>query len=283
MQFISVLLVIILFTSCTQTKEELYIPDDLETIQINVEEAGILNMSDFIFDIEYIPLESPDGRPIGRIRKFLINDSYLGFYDEARKSVWGYTKDGEYVNEVIIPEGKGPGELENFEDVILTEQGEIHALGSFKIVVYDIRGNFIDETSFDFLIYNFEYISSTEEYVGSTENETMYGFLQNEHAGHNLFYFNKEGSITKSSLPILNGREEMGFKVPNRFPVLRDQKMFFPYLVDVIYKVTDSTVIPRYHLDYGIHSIPEFVFDRRKNYSSAPEGRIQFFEEELSA
>jgi len=25
------------------------------------------------------------------------------------------------------------------------------------------------------------------------------------------------------------------------------------------------------------------VFDRRKNYSSAPEGRIQFFEEELSA
>ncbi|HMB96910.1 MAG TPA: 6-bladed beta-propeller [Balneolaceae bacterium] len=281
MQFISVLLVIILFTSCTQTKEELYIPDDLETIQINVEEAGILNMSDFIFDIEYIPLESPDGRPIGRIRKFLINDSYLGFYDEARKSVWGYTKDGEYVNEVIIPEGKGPGELENFEDVILTEQGEIHALGSFKIVVYDIRGNFIDETSFDFLIYNFEYISSTEEYVGSTENETMYGFLQNEHAGHNLFYFNKEGSITKSSLPILNGREEMGFKVPNRFPVLRDQKMFFPYLVDVIYKVTDSTVIPRYHLDYGINSIPEFVFDRRKNYSPVTEGRIEFFEEEL--
>jgi len=281
MRFIPVLLVIILFTSCTQTKEELYIPDDIETIHVNLEEAGILKMSDFISDIEYMPLETPVGSPIGRIRKFLINDSYLGFYDQARKSVWVYTKDGVYINEVIIPQGKGPGELENFEDVILTDNGEIHALGSFKIVVYDIRGNFIDETTFRFLIYNFEYISSTEEYVGSTENETMYGFLQNEHAGHNLFFFNREGTITKSSLPILNGREEMGFKVPNRFPVFRDQKMFFPYLVDVIYTVTDSTVVPRYHLDYGINSIPEFVFDHRKNYSSTPEGRIRFFKEEL--
>lgn len=281
MRFISFLSFIILFVSCTQSKKELYIPDDLETIQINLEEAGTLKMSDFISDIEYIPLETPDDRPIGRVRKFLINDSYLGFYDQARKSVWVYTKDGEYVNEVIIPEGKGPGELENFEDVILTEQGEIHALGSFKIVVYDIKGNFIDETAYDFLIYNFEYFSSTEEYVGSTENETMYGYLQNEHAGHNLFFFNKEGTITKSSLPILNGREEMGYKVPNRFPVFRDRKMFFPHLVDVIYEITDSSVVPRYHLDYGINSIPEFVFDRRNNYSPVPEGRIKFFENEL--
>ena len=148
MRFTSVLLFTMLITSCSQTKNELHIPDDLETIQINLEEAGILKMSDFISEIEYIPLETPDGRPIGRIRKFLINDSYLGFYDQARKSVWVYTRDGEYINEVIIPEGKGPGELENFEDVILTDQGEIHALGSFKIVVYDIKGNFIDETTF---------------------------------------------------------------------------------------------------------------------------------------
>ncbi|MCC5907885.1 MAG: 6-bladed beta-propeller [Balneolaceae bacterium] len=281
MRVSSVLLLCILFISCTQNKEELYIPDDLETIYVNLEEAGILKMSDFISDIEYVYLETPDDRPIGRIRKLLMNDSYFGFYDQAKKSIWIFTKNGEYVNEVIIPHGKGPGELENFEDVILTDQGEIHALGSFKIVVYDIKGNFIDETTFDFLIYSFEYVSSLEEYVGSTENNTMYGFLENDHAGHNLLYFDKEGTITRSSLPILNGREELGYIVPNRFPSFRDQKIYFPHLVDVIYTLTDSTVTPRYHIDYGVHSIPESAFDRRKNYSSAPEGIFEFTNEEI--
>jgi hypothetical protein len=280
MRLISTVFFIFLFTSCTESKNELYIPDDLETIHVNLEEAKDLKMSDFVSDIEYIPLQTPKGRPIGRVRKFLINDSYLGFYDEARKSVWVYTKNGEYINEVIIPEGKGPGEIENLEDVILTDQGEIHALGSFKIVVYDVSGDFINETTFDFWIYSFEFISSSEEYVGCAEN-LMNRMLQNEHTGHNLLFFNKEGTITKSSLPIPNGREEMGFIVQNRFPTFQDQKFFFPHLVDVIYSITDSTVVPRFHLDYGINSIPESVFDRRKNYSSGPEGRLEFISEEL--
>jgi len=280
MRSILIILFIILFSSCVDEKKELFIPEDLETIQINLEEAKDLKMSDFVSDIEYIPLQTPHGRPIGSIRKFLINESYLGFYDEARKSVWVYLSDGEYVNEVEIPVGKGPGELENLEDVILTDQGEIHALGTFKIVVYDITGNFIEEISFDFWVYRFQYIASTEEYVGSAEN-LMNRMLQNEHTGHNLIFFNKKGMITRSSVPIFNGREEMGYMVPNRFPTFQDQKIFFPHLVNVIYSITDSTVVPRYHLDYGVNSIPEFVFDRRKNYSLTPEGKFEFINQEL--
>lgn len=119
MKYSKMFIFLLLFSSC-QTTEDPPAPDtEFESIHVNLDNAEPLHMSDYFSQIEYIHLETPDDKPIGRIRKFLIRDEYLGFYDAARNSVWVYTHDGDFVNEFAIPRGRGPGELESIEDIIL--------------------------------------------------------------------------------------------------------------------------------------------------------------------
>jgi len=155
--------------------------------------------------------------------------------------------EGQYVNEVEIPEGRGPGEVTNLNDVVLTEEQEIHALGEFKIAVYDLKGKFLEETPFDFRIYKFHYYSPTDEYIGYADN-SLNPDLAEGHGGHNLLYFNKESEITQNFLPIGTGREHMGSQISNRFPGYRIHRLFFQYLVDTVYTVDGSAVHPRFIL-----------------------------------
>lgn len=279
---LSLFFLLILLTSCRQGKDTSTYHPDAETIHVNLDDAVPLYMSDYFEEIEYIHLESPENRLIGRIRKFLIQDSRLGFYDDARGSIWIYTHDGEYVNEVVIPRGRGPGELENIFDIILTDDGDVHALGARKIVAYDLEGEFLHETPFNFWIYKFTYNSDLEEYIGYTLNSLNRG-LANEHVAHIIFYFDKSGTITNSYLPIPTGREEFGYFATNKFPGFQDHQLFYPNLVDTVYSFGQDGPAPKYILDYGEHAIPENVFDRRSNYPLTPDGRIQFFEDEIEA
>ncbi|HLR90936.1 MAG TPA: 6-bladed beta-propeller, partial [Balneolaceae bacterium] len=284
MKYSKMFIFLLLFSSC-QTTADPSAPDaEFETIHVNLDNAGSLHMSDYFSEIKYIHLETPDDKPIGRIRKFLIQDDYLGFYDAARNSVWVYTHDGDFVNEVEIPRGRGPGELESIEDIILTKEGEVHALGAFKIVAYDIEGTFVHETDFNFWIYNFTYDSASETYIGYPANSLNRG-LNNEHTAKTLLYLNKGGAITNSYFPIPNGREEIGYMATNNFPGFKSHQLFFSHLVDTVYTVGPHGMAPRYRLDYGRHSITEEVFERRKNYASIPDpdGRIQFVKHEITA
>ena len=271
-----------MFSACQPMEDESARVAEFETIFVNLNEAKPLYMSEYFSNIEYIHLNSPGDMPIGRIRKFLIQDALVGFFDAAKNSVWLYTHEGDFINEVVIPRGRGPGELESIEDIVLTDDGEIHALGPLKIVAYDSEGQFLDETTFNFWIYKFVYDSASEEYIGYTAN-ALNRSMNNEHSAKTLIYFDKNGSITKSHFPIPNGREELGYMATNKFPGFKGHQLFFPHLVDTVYSLGDFGMAPRYRLDYGRHTITEDVFDRRTNYSFTPEGRIQFVEKELKA
>lgn len=239
-----------------------------------------LNMSDFFSEISYIHLNNPDGEPIGRIQKIMIQGQYLGFYDESTNKIWIYSKNGNYINNIDIPEGRGPGEIQQMSDVILTADGLIHALGAFKIVVYNLHGEFIRETNFDFYIYKFEYLDSNDEYVGYAGNSLNIQ-LNNEHTGHNLIFFDIDGQITDSAIPVPKGREHMRLLVSNNFPNFNGQNLFFPHLSDTVYHLDTNQTLPRYILDYGNKSIPEEVFSRRENYSRVVYEWVEFRQKEI--
>lgn len=239
-------------------------------------------MSDYFSKLEYHALRTPKGQPVGRIRKIMPQQERIGFFDEARKSVWIFTYEGEYVNEVRIPEGRGPGEIEHLSDVLFTKEDLIYALGLYKIVVYNTDGKFIEETKFKTIIRKFIYVPETQEYIGYADN-SLNEQMANEHAGHNLIAVNKEGTFTKSFIPVPNGREYMGYIVPNNFPTYQEEQLFFSHLSDTVYTVYADSVKPRYILDYGEDTIPEEVFDRRGNYSDVFYEWVDFSENELEA
>jgi hypothetical protein len=274
--------ILLLFTACSTAEQDPVLSEEVITISVNLDEAAQLYMSEFFSELRYIHLETPEERPIGRIRKIIVKDDVIGLFDRARHSVWVYTTEGEYVNEVNIPRGRGPGELEEITDVIITRDGQVHALGTFKVVAYDLEGRFVGETGYRFRAYRFTYDRNSGEYIGYASN-SMNTILDDEHAGHNLLFFDKDGTITDSFLPIGTGREQMGFNISNRFPVYGNYQLFFPHLVDTVYTLGNSGVKPRYVLDYGRHSIPEEVFGRRGNYSSLIYEWQEFREREITA
>lgn len=251
-----------------------------KVIQVNLDEVQPIKLSSFVERLEYHYLRTPEGRPIGRVRKFIPQGDQIGLYDAGRNSIWLYTMTGEYVNEIEIPRGRGPGELEQIVDVIISEDGLIHALGTFKIVVYDLEGNFVNEVDFQFRVYRFTYLPDTKEYIGYASN-SMNLNLRNKHAEHNLIFFDEDGNITRSFLPIGTGREQIGYGIPNKFPVYDGQIFFFAHLENEIYNISNSGVKPVIELNFGEYTIPETVFERRRNYSDIPFEWRDFMENEI--
>jgi len=185
----------ILSLSCEQGEEKID-KVEFETLKIDLNDKTGISMSDYFTGIEYVPLIPPEGKYIGRVRKIVKQDSLIALFDRARNSLWIFTETGEYVNEVRIPAGRGPGEVEHLNDIILTSDLIVHALGAFKIVSYDLHGNFIDEIDFDFFIYKLAYDENKDAFIGYASNH-LNERLNNEHAGHNLFWIDKSGEIIK--------------------------------------------------------------------------------------
>lgn len=275
------ILIFAIFFSCESLKQERTSTQKVETIQVDFDSAqNSLKMSEFFSELSYHEIKSLPGEPVGRIRKVMVQDDIIGLYDEARQCVWINTIDGEFVEKVSIPRGKGPGEIERLSDVIFTENNQIHALGAFKIVVYDLEGNLLNEIDFDFYIYKFVYEPTTKRYIGYAAN-SLNTHLNNNHSGKNLIIFDDSGEIIDSKIPIPRGRDHMKFMISNRFPEYNNETLFFPHLSDTVYNVTENNIVPKYALDFNENSISQEVFDKRKNYSLVPQEWVQFNEEEL--
>jgi len=285
------ILILLIFLSCqreheTGTPGEQRVSDYTEeVITISVDLTDIeeeLFMSDFFSELHYVHLNPPDNKYIGRTEKIIVTDDYVALFDKSQYSVWIFTHEGEYINQVQIPEGRGPGEIIHITDVIITDNNYVKAMGALKIVVYNLDGEFIEETEIAFRAYSFTYDTLTEKYISYSGN-SLNEILINEHAGKNIIKFDNSGNISESYLPIGEGREHIGFEVPNNFPTFNEYQRFFTHLVDTIYTIKNEGIYPEYVLDYGIRAIPEEVFARRQDYNMPVYRWADFWNNEIIA
>jgi|GEM_PF-853713 len=276
------LLIVTFLTNCSTPKKSPEISVNTTKIHVNLDKANPIHMSNVFSDIHYFYLKSPSDRPIGRIWKVMVRDNYVALYDRSRKSVWVYTLGGKYVNEVKIPEGRGPGELTDINDVIFTKNHNIYALGNFKIVGYKLDNSFLEEVDFHFRLYRFTYDNSTKSFISYASNSINEARSDNVHAGDNLIFLNKEGNITKSILPIPKAKAQISYGIPNNFPTYKDQQLFISHLNDTVYTIKANKAIPKYILDYGEHAIPKGVFKLRKKYSENIHRWTNFMEKEIT-
>ena len=275
------ILIFAIFLSCESSNQRSISSQNVETIQVDLDSSqSSLNMSEFFSELNYYEIKSLPGESVGRIRKVMVQDDFIGFYDEARQCVWINRIEGEFVEKVSIPRGRGPGEIERLSDVIFTENDQVHALGAFKIVVYDLEGNLLNEIKLDFFIYKFVYEPTAERYIGYAAN-SLNTQLNNNHSGKNLIIFDTNGEIIDSKIPIPKGRDHMKFMISNRFPEYKNETLFFPHLSDTVYNVSENKIVPKYALDFNENSISQEVFNKRENYSLVPQEWVDFNESEL--
>src|SRR5690625_3025826 len=129
---------------------------------------------------------------------------------------------------------EGPENWKASKTSSYTEEGEVHALGAFKIVAYDIEGIFVHETDFNFWIYNFTYDSASETYIGYPANALNRG-LNNGHTAKTLLYLNRDGAITNSYFPISHGWEEIWYMATNTYQRFKYPQLFFSHFLDTVY------------------------------------------------
>lgn len=278
------LLLPLLIISCsksTNTPPVGYSIDSLKTISINLDDSNPIRMSEFFSHIEYHYLESPPNRPIARIWKILVNDNYIALLDRVRPSVWLYTRGGEFINEIHIPYGRGPGELEEVIDFTFVKDSLLSVLGYYKLVTYNISGKLISEVNFKFVIHSFTYSEENELYIGNATNNLNRPFLNSMMKGHNLYFFDHSGNIQYYTLPISKGKEHMAFIIPNAFPSYKKSRYYIPHLVDTIFVLQQRRISAAYAIDYGEYSIPQDVFSRRNNYDKEWYNWTEFKEKEI--
>jgi len=267
--------------SCDPSNEAGYSePASLTRIKVDIDQARTLKMSEFFSGITYFHLETPDNTPIGRIEKITVRDPYIALYDRQKASVWIFTKDGDYVNEINIPPGRGPGELEHLQDAFFGEDHLIHVMGAFKLLVFDLNGNVVGENNIDYMVYNFYYDPDSELYFGNA-GSILNANIPPQHKSRRLFAFRKDGSVQASYLPIEKMKQGIDFSVPNYFPEFRDQVYYFEHLSDTVYTLEGTDLTPVYYLDFGRYKIPAEVFSRRTNYSKEIWQWVEFVENEL--
>lgn len=267
--------------SCNPSNEAGYSePASLTHIEVDIEKARTLKMSEFFSGITYFYLETPDNTPIGRIEKITVRDPYIALYDRQKASTWIFTIGGDYVNEISIPFGRGPGELEHLRDVFFSKDHLIHVMGAFKLLVFDLQGNVVRENNIDYMVYSFYFDPDSELYFGNA-GSILNPKISPEHKSRRLFAFRKDGSVQASYLPIEKMKQGIDFSVPNYFPEYRDQVYYFEHLNDTVYTIQGKKLTPAYHLDFGRHKIPAEVFSRRTNYSKEIWQWSEFVENEL--
>lgn len=237
----------IILTACSNSSQ-----DTSQTIAINPTQSPVHSVSEMAHTIEYVPLSLPI---IGEIGSRIIHSQNLFFvptnypacihiFDEAGNSASN-----------ICQQGEGPGKYKSISDFIVAPSGDalyILSRNSFKIMKYDLDGNFIEDYKIPVYASKFE-IWDDERFVLYCGNEkTEYN------ATKIVFYNYQTGETEEGPFPI-NAKESryLNFFDRNNFLKTEDDELYFFYgFNDTIYRLAHQEAVPHRVINFGKHTIP---------------------------
>ncbi|MDR1372942.1 MAG: 6-bladed beta-propeller [Dysgonamonadaceae bacterium] len=250
--YVIVFLLAIAFYRCNKKTTHADMSMNLEIIQINADNAKQeIAMSDVFSSIEYIPLESRNGHLIGEISKLLIYKKHIFIMDNLHtQSIFCFTETGNFLYE-INRQGQGPGEYSKLIDFNIDyEQDRLLLFSTYKVLEFDLGGQFLSEHKVDFIANSSAYIGNgCQAFYGDyTENSKFENkgytpnllILKNNKTIYTDLYFPSEIQSSSLESTVYN------FSDNSRGTVL----LFEPYN-DTLYHLTPDLVERRYYIDFG--------------------------------
>jgi hypothetical protein len=141
------LLLSILAQACSNPKQE----QSSEIIQIDVLKAfnnqKNIKASEFIEDVEFIPLESTKDGWFRYSENYLVGEKYVMVGDAERAHMVLFDRQGNFIR-TIGTKGEGPGELIEPRETTMDPGEEfvfVHDARLAKLVKFSIEGQFINE------------------------------------------------------------------------------------------------------------------------------------------
>ena len=133
------LLIIIIFLVCSCSKRN-------NDNGINLNDKGRLFISQIADSVSYIHLEMNEQCLLGDISYLLFQKNIYYVFDGQTNSIYLFDEKGFFVNK-IFKQGRGPGEYVHPSSFFIDPEDNIHIIDLLlkKILVYDNKGDFLDE------------------------------------------------------------------------------------------------------------------------------------------
>lgn len=222
--------------------------------------------------IDYIKLETCEECLIDRVEKLLIHGNHL--FIAQREKLFLFDVDGKFVRS-IGSNGKGPGEYLRVRDFTIhptADQLSIYDSEQFKIIHYDLDGNFIREFKIDDYPSLIAYSPEGDLYA----SWVLPMYFYND--SYNINIYDSQGEITRQ----LMKRTEDGITektvghIPStsrtRFEYFNDTLSYWEVNYPAICRVVDGKTIPRYEIIKNFKPGDEEYFDgqiqEKKFYAS---------------
>lgn len=148
-----ILLFLIILTSCHPSSKNNQ--NNGTSINLSNPVHKTLNMSTFVSDIQYIPLETTDENFIGNVNQLLIADDKIIVVDQKTASIFFFDRKGKYLYK-IANQGVGPEQYTEINGVALNhKEGMVYVLDRKKVFVYTMDGDFEKTIQLEFLANDF--------------------------------------------------------------------------------------------------------------------------------
>ena len=261
MRFIVRLILLILVVhSCGNISEN---KDELVSYSISPQSEVKWNLSNVIDSCFYVRLNATDSTLLGNIYRIEVDDSVIAVLDDMTNSLQLYLMQGTSVS-TITKSGMGPGEYVQLSDFTISAKDKsVRVLDAMqnKVIDYSLNGKFIKEKKLPFKagISCFAKLNDDiyvfDQKLRRNEDEWKYDLLLYSECSNKvdkLRPYSEFSDITLASRKSFNR--------------VNDTLTYFPTYNDTIFSVIDTSLIPRYRLDFGDYWYDyDYLYDRKKN------------------
>ena len=264
MKKITVLLVMVLITACTQPtsrfsgfekpgglENAIIVPtDSINTKIIKVNKPiDIINASDIIEDVILIPLETTPESLITFYRKVFFYDNKIYVLDDiGSEALFIYDNNGSHIK-TIGKKGGGPEEFFILHGMCIDKYNKnviLYDNKKRKMMYFDLEGNYIKNTNVNYRqTEQFAILPSNNMIAITSSNDG--NFHLKDYDRYRLLYSDTTGNIFK-----------FGFEFNDNINLPRswskiffndDEMLFYQQYSNSIYSITDTLIREKYRID----------------------------------
>ncbi len=258
-----IVIVFFVFFSCNTNEKEININNEnTETISVEKAESNIKSKKLLAKNIEYIPLETTEESLFGNIDDLQIIDNLFFILDKRNsKGVFVFDKTGKFLYK-IQRLGLGSGEyskITDFKHNKITNELEIYDDGQQKIIIYNIKGEFIREINNKVNFYRFFPLDKNQRYYYTIFFKNKLKLNQDKE--YRLFKIdNKSSNIIYNALSFnddLTYQKILGLP-QNFYSVYGDNAvLFYEAYNNHIYELKNDSISVKYKIDFVDSTIPD--------------------------
>jgi|WetSurMetagenome_2_1015567.scaffolds.fasta_scaffold62911_2 hypothetical protein len=246
-------LIYIIIISILGCKSKAYDGNSIKVICFNNKPIELIQMSDFVSSINYVPLETKSNCNINNITKIkffgdsilIFNQIGLGFTD-----ILVFDKSGKFLD-TFGQSGPGPEEIDSPRDIV--KFGESFLIWDRKkISEFDKKGKFVRKLLNAFTFGRNFFLDSN--YILLYHGTELPGILSQ---------YNLDGRLVNTFKPPEPKQISSTFGTENLFHVNGEYHMFSPSF-DTVWTYSKSKLLPKYILDFGDDLTLQKLFNKYK-------------------